>query len=320
MSISDTTLKLAKPHALKRGDKVGLIAPASRPDGPGVVARAVKAVESMGFNPVVGQHALDMQGFLAGADEARLSDLMTFFKDDSIKGIFCLSGGYGSLRLLDRIDYTFIAENPKVLVGSDDNTAMLLAIHKRASMVVFHGPNLDQLNSQASVQDLQLLVSQKKSLKPLNVRAGKPALPGSHYAPYKGTVSGVLLGGNLTAIGSLMGTPFQPEFSNTVLFLEDKNERNDMLDRWFSTLYVSGQLDKVAGVAFGDFVNCGRKGSANMLSLEDLFGDRLKEMNKVSCFGFPLGQLEDSYAVPIGIPVRLNSETGKLEFLESALT
>lgn len=139
MSISDTTSKIIKPRALKRGDKVGLIAPASRPDGPGVIARAVKAVESMGFNPVVGEHVLDMQGFLAGADTDRVSDLMTFFKDDSIRGIFCLSGGYGSLRLLDRIDYKVIAEHPKVFVGSDDNTALLLAIHKRANMVVFHG-------------------------------------------------------------------------------------------------------------------------------------------------------------------------------------
>lgn len=178
---------------------------------------------------------------------------------------------------------------------------------------------MDALNSQASAQDLQSVVSLKKTLKPLNVRLGKLDLPGSHYAPSVGTVAGLLLGGNLTAIGSLMGTPFEPDFANTILFLEDKNERNDMLDRWFSTLYVSGQLDKVAGIAFGDFVNCGRKGSANMLSLEDLFGDRLKEMNKISCFGFPLGQCEESYSVPIGVSVRLNSQAGKLEFLESAL-
>jgi muramoyltetrapeptide carboxypeptidase len=319
VSTSDTTTKILKPHALKRGDKVGLISPASRPDGPAVIERAVKAMEWMGFKPVIAQHALDMQGFLAGADSDRLADLMTFFQDDSIKGIFCLSGGYGSLRLLDKIDYKLIAEHPKVLVGSDDNTALLLAVNKLTHMVVFHGPNLDQLNSPVSFENLQQAVGWKKPLKPLHVRIGKIAFGGSHYAPVKGTVSGRLLGGNLTAIGSLMGTPYQPDFSESILFLEDKNERNDMLDRWFSTLYVSGQLDKVAGVAFGDFVNCGRKGSSNMLSLEDLFGDRLKEMNKVSCFGFPVGQCEESYSVPIGVTTRLNTSDGKLEFLESAL-
>ncbi len=319
MSGSDTTLKTVKPHALKRGDKVALVSPASRPDGPAVIAQAVKVMEWMGFKPIVGENALNMQGFLAGSDSERLADLMNAFQDDSVKGIFCLSGGYGSLRLLDRLDYDLIAQHPKVIVGSDDNTALLLAINKRTSMVVFHGPNLDQLNSPASFEDLQLVISQKKPLKPLNVRIGKIAFGGAHYAPVSGLVTGRLLGGNLTAIGSLMGTPYQPDFDRSVLFLEDKNERNDMLDRWFSTLYVSGVLQKVSGLAFGDFVNCGRKGSSNMLSLEDLFGDRLKELNKPSCFGFPIGQGEDSYTLPIGVLAKLDTGKGKLEFSESAV-
>lgn len=312
-------MQLLKPKALKKGDKVGLLSPASRPDGPGALARCLKVIEWMGFKPVVGQHALSMQGFLAGSDTDRLSDLMGFFKDNSIKGIFCLSGGYGSLRLLDRIDYKAIAENPKVFVGSDDNTALLLAIHKRTNMVVFHGPNLDELNSPSGFEDMQLVVGHKKPLKPLNVRIGKIAFGGAHYAPFAGVASGTLMGGNLTAIGSLMGTPYQPDLNKSILFLEDRNERNDMLDRWFSTLYVSGQLAKVAGVAFGDFINCGRKGSSNMLSLEDLFGDRLVEIKKPSCFGFPIGSGEDSYTIPIGINASLNTTTGKLEFLDSAL-
>lgn len=314
-----TNVTLLKPRALKRGDKVGLVSPASRPDGPAVIAQAQKVMEWMGFKPVLGEHALHMQGFLAGSDAERLSDLMGFFKDDSIKGIFCLSGGYGSLRLLDRIDYNVITEHPKVLVGADDNTALLLAVNKCSNLVVFHGPNLDQLNSPASFEDLQLVVSQKKPLKPLNVRIGKIAFGGSHYAPYAGTVTGRLLGGNLTALCSLMGTPFEPDFESSILFLEDKNERNDMLDRWFSTLYVSGDLHKVEGVALGDFVNCGRKGSSNMLSIEDLFGDRLKEMEKPSCFGFPFGQGDDSYTIPIGVHASLDTNKGQLTFLDSAL-
>ncbi|MBX9877005.1 MAG: LD-carboxypeptidase [Candidatus Obscuribacterales bacterium] len=319
MTGSDTTLKLVKPHALKRGDKVGLVSPASRPDGPAVIAKAVKVMEWMGFKPVVGENALNMQGFLAGSDSERLADLMTFFKDDSVKGIFCLSGGYGSLRLLDRLDYNLIAEHPKVIVGSDDNTALLLAINKRTNMVVFHGPNLDQLNSPASFEDLQHAIGQKKLLKPLNVRIGKIAFGSAHYAPVQGVVSGRLMGGNLTAIGSLMGTPFQPQFENSILFLEDKNERNDMLDRWFSTFYVSGDLGKVSGVALGDFVNCGRKGSSNMLSIEDLFGQRLQELQKTSCFGFPFGQAEDSYTIPIGVIASLDTKKGQLSFLDSAV-
>jgi len=316
---ANDTMKLLKPKALKRGDKVALISPASRPDGPGALARCVKVMEWMGFKPVVGQHALNTQGFLAGSDSDRLFDLMSFFKDQSIKGIFCLSGGYGSLRLLDRIDYKVIAENPKVLVGSDDNTALLLAINKRTNLVVFLGPNLDELNSPASFEDLQLVVGQKKPLKPLNVRIGKIAFGTVHYAPVNGVVTGRLLGGNLTAIGSLMGTPFQPDFQKSILLLEDRNERNDMLDRWFSTLYVSGCLSQVAGVGFGDFVNCGRKGSSNMLSLEDLFGDRLQEMKKPACFGFPFGQSEDTYTLPIGINASLDTNKGQIAFLDSAL-
>lgn len=319
MTTSDTTGKLIKPRALKRGDKVGLVSPASRPDGPAVIAHAVKVMEWMGFKPVVGANALNMQGFLAGSDSERLADLTDFVQDDSIKGIFCLSGGYGSLRLLDRLDYNLIAEHPKVFVGSDDNTALLLAINKRTNMVVFHAPNLDQLSSPASFEDLQLVVGQKKPLRPLNVRISKIAFGSAHYAPVKGVVTGRLMGGNLTAIGSLMGTPFQPEFQGSLLFLEDKNERNDMLDRWFSTMYVSGDLEKVTGVALGDFVNCGRKGSSNMLSIEDLFGQRLQEMQKPSCFGFPFGQAEEAYTIPIGINASLDTNKGQLSFLDSAV-
>src|SRR5207248_1858920 len=124
----------------------------------------------------------------------------------------------------------------------------------------------------------------------------------------------------LTALISLMGTPFQPRLRDAILFLEDLNERHDILDRWFTTLYVSGELAKVSGIAFGSFEGCSTKDSRNMLSLEDLFGDRLQSMNKPCCFGMPLGQSKLSATVPIGIRASLNSKDGILEFAETAVS
>lgn len=410
-------LPLLKPHRLAEGDRVALLAPSSRPHNPASINRAVKLVEQLGFRPVVGKNVLNIHGFMAGTDAERLADLTEAWRDDSIKAIFCLTGGYGVMHLLDKFDFDLAKQKPKLYVGSDDNNNFALALYSRAGLASLHSPNLDRIVSKEAFQSLKEALTSgeplpfltasypdsgvdgavsvdsagsegsgagsggsggssvesevfagdardedrhaeplsgeaagsagashggsarskrgsKSSSSPSNKGSEKGNRPKSdsffssggrlqveyRFVPVPGRVEGPLVGGNLTVLTGLMGTPFQPALEESILYLEDVNEHNDMLDRWFTTLYVSGELAKTAGVAFGDFDNCGAKDSYNLLSLEDLFGDRLKEMKKPSCFGFPFGQSARSRTIPLGVRARLNAEVGTIEFLEPALS
>lgn len=310
-----------KPAALRKGDRVALVSPASRPESPAAVERGKRIVEEMGFVPVVGRNALRVYGYMAGTDAERLDDLVDALTDDSIAGVFFLTGGYGSLHLLNGIDYAAVEKRPKIVVGCDDNTHLLLALNRKTGLVTFHGPNLDQVNSRFTFDSLKEAITSKDPLTPMIPRSSsEDFLAKAVYSPVPGTVSGRVIAGNLTALVSLMGTPFEPAFQDSLLLLEDRDERHDILDRWFTTLYVSGGLARVSGVGFGAFEGCSTKDSNNMLSLEDLFGDRLSALNKPSCFGLNFGQAKDTCTVPIGVAATLEMSKGALSFKEPAVS
>jgi muramoyltetrapeptide carboxypeptidase len=310
--------KLVKAEPLKAGDQVGLCCPGSRPASPAVLTRAVRLVEEMGFKPVVGKHVLSIDSYMAGTDEERLADLNGFLKNRSVRGIFFVSGGYGSLRLLPEVDFKVLSDEPKVIVGCDDNTHLLLAVLSVSKLVPFHGPNLDQLKSKYSFDRLKEAVTKKGVMKPVLAADGAndEVGEGYFYSKVAGTAAGALLGGNLTAITSLMGTPFAPDFRDAVLFLEDINERTDILERWLTTLYISGKLGEVSGVACGEFNGCGPKGSYDLLSIEEIFASRFTQLQKPSCFGLPLGQTSRMATVPLGVKVSLDASKGVLTFKE----
>lgn len=307
---------MIKPHALKKGDKVALVAPASRPESALAVARAQKAVEKMGFKPVLAKHALSMNAYLAGSDEQRASDIMEAFEDDSIKGIFCLSGGYGSIRILKHLNFATIKKNPKVIMGSHDNSALLIAIQNQTGLVVFHGANI------CSIDKVEALTEVKSALTNQNVwPAVTPNLnsfPGGfNYSPFEGVVQGTLIGGNLNALISLMGTKYSAHFNNKVVFFCERNERNDIIERWFTSLYLAGHLKKIAGIAFGEFPDCGSKDSNSMESYQDMLCQRVLEHKIPSSFNLPLGDSALCRVVPLGIKVKFDASKGKIDFLES---
>ncbi|MBC8000669.1 MAG: LD-carboxypeptidase, partial [Leptolyngbya sp.] len=327
--------KVIKPRALKPGDRVSLLCPAGRPHNPAAINRAKVIVEEMGFKPDVGKNTLQFFGTMAGNDEQRLEDFSDAINDDSIAGIFCVTGGYGSLHLVDKIDWAKLAQKERVLVGGDDNCHLLLSAYSQSGMVSFCAPNLDRINSRESFNSLKAAVTSTDLLP--NIQANYGAVKSAatdggsekqakdsafeirySYAPVGGTAEGHLIGGNLTAIGSLMGTPFEPSFEDSILFIEDINEDHGMLDRWFTHLYLAGALKQISGIAIGDFENCHTTDCFNMYSLEDLFGDRMKAENKPTCFGLPLGQSARALTAPIGIRASLNASKGTLQFLESA--
>ncbi len=312
-----TAVNSLKPRALRPGDKVAIVAPASRPEGPHVVAAAVQILKEMGYVPAVGAHVLAVNGYTAGTDEERAADLNGFINDQSIRAIFCITGGYGSLRLLNLVDYGALAHDPKIIVGGDENTCLLNAIYSKTGLVCLHGPNLDRISNPVINDELKSVLTEVKSLQPIFPVQSFP--PGFIFSPKLGTASGVLLGGNLTALFSLIGTSYQPDFQDKILFLEDRNERNDILERWFTSLILSGELAKAKAIVMGVFENCGPGNSLSLLSLVDIFEERLTQVEKPSCFGMAIGQTSDCRYVPIGVRAHVDTNTGTIEFLEPAL-
>ncbi len=156
-------MPVAAARALKRNDRVGLIAPGTRPESPAVLSYAAKVIEEMGLVPVFGKNILKYQGHLAGSDEERLADLNGFIQDQSIAAIFCVTGGFGALPLLPHIDFATIKSSRKLIVGSDENTVLLLSVLKQCSLRSVLGPNLDRVRSKTSFESLRSAVTSKNT-------------------------------------------------------------------------------------------------------------------------------------------------------------
>jgi muramoyltetrapeptide carboxypeptidase len=332
---SETTqrepLPALKPRALKAGDRVAVLSPASRPESQGALRRCIQVVEQMGFKAEVGKSAMNMHGFMAGTDEERLADFNCALADETIAAVCCTTGGFGTLHLLPGINYEALRRFPKVITGCDDNTSLLNAITAKTGLVTFHAPNLDQVKTRTTFERMKNMLTSTAVPGPITTLSGTTGSGGNGaahsedlqfdaFSPVQGNVQGTLAGGNLTAFISLLGTPYEPAVKGSILFFEDRNEQNGILDRWMTTLYIGGFLQAASGVAFGAFENCDPKGSANMLSVEDTFGDRLRMLNKVSCFGLPFGQTKNTNVVPLNIKATLNTHESRLEFAESPLS
>ena len=223
--------RVIKPPKLRPGDLIGVISPAG-PLHKKELRSGLKAIESAGFKVRLGPHVYQHRGYLAGEDLARLSDLHDMFRDPEIQAIFCARGGYGSLRLLDKIDYDLIKENPKILVGYSDITALLMAIYKETGLITFHGPMVRELNQRGedNWRHLLNLISLNQPLK-VSLKQGS--------ALRTGKATGPLLGGNLSMICHLVGTPFLPSLDDCILFLEEKGEPLYRLDRMMTHLKLS---------------------------------------------------------------------------------
>lgn len=319
---------LIKPPHLKKGDKVGLVSPASRIASPLRLNRCVQIIEELGFKAEIGRHVLKTKGFMAGSDEERAEDLNRFFENNEIKAIFCLTGGYGSLHLLDLLDYGSLEANPKLFIGCDDNSALLNVIHKNTGLVTLHAANLDDINDKDTFDNIHAALFCTKNLPNIYCKGKQDDFLSQSNIFHSTTgsttdnsvVEGIVTGGNLTTLTSLFGTKHKPIYSDALLLLEDRNEQFGILDRWFTNLYLTGTLAEVSGIAFGAFPKCDTRGSDNMLSIIDTFGDRLSQIQRPGCFGFQFGQAPGCFPFPIGIQAQMDCQRGILEFKEPYLS
>ncbi|MDX1386500.1 MAG: LD-carboxypeptidase [bacterium] len=301
---------LKKPAPLKKGDTVAVVAPAS-PFDQAAFMRGVQRIESWGFKVQVGEGITERRRYLAGDDERRFRELERALTDPQVKAIFAARGGYGTQRLLPALEKIPTDLNPKILLGYSDLTSLLLFARQRWGWVTFHGPVVskdigDRLGPEGEDSLLRALTDPQA--------LGTLSPPGLVTLAI-GRAEGPLVGGCLSLLVCSLGTPYQIQTEGCVLFIEDVGELLYSLDRMLFHLRLAGIFQKVRGIVFGPLKDAHDSPEVIQGMLRDVLGD----LGVPMVFGFPSGHTEDSWTIPLGLPVRLDADEAKIEFPEGAL-
>ena len=311
-----------RPRRLRKGQTVAIVAPASVTYESLQLQLALEALEAMGLNAKVGDHVMDRFGYLAGQDSDRAADINGAFLDPDVDAIFALRGGWGASRLLPFIDFDGIRENPKILLGYSDITSLLNAIYARAGVVAFHGPNLMSRWNQFTYDSMREVLFDAKPARYTN-----PTEPDDDLVARKhriqtivpGRAEGHLIGGNLTLMSALVGTPYLPKFDNAILFLEDVGEAIYRVDRMLTQLKLSGHLQRVAGIVFGHFTGVKPNPGLGNFALMDVLKQHCLPLGVPCYFGAMIGHLEQQSTVPVGGLARMDASRGVIELTEPAV-
>lgn len=311
-----------KPARLNPGDRIGLITPASPPPDKKAIDYGIGALEKLGFKVKLGHHARKRHGFLAGTDRERAADLMSMFQDRKVNGIICIRGGYGTARLLPLLDYGAIRANPKVFVGYSDVTSLHFALLKRANLVSFHGPmiNSDFIREKLPHFTLESFLRNVSRPEPSGSILQGHAANGVTII-HEGVASGRLIGGNLSLIGTTIGTPYQPSFRRRILFLEDVEEPPYRFDRMLTHLLNCGLLQQVSGIAIGINANCedskAKDAREYRQTLLDVLKERLRPLGVPVLCGLPFGHVPLNATLPIGLRATINTRKRDLTIEEA---
>jgi muramoyltetrapeptide carboxypeptidase len=297
---------MRKPAALQAGDLIAVIAPGAAVDAAALSA-GVRFIERAGFRVQLGSAARNRSGYLAGTDGERLNDLHHAFADPEVKGILTARGGYGSGRLLGRIDIELIRKNPKVFVGHSDITFVMNEIVQQARTVVFHGPMVCGLDRQPDAADALIGMIGGS-------RGGWHQAAAEVIQP--GIAEGVLAGGCLSALVATIGTEHQIFTHGRLLFLEDVNEKPFRIDRMLTHMRQAGLLDGLAGVIFGEMFGC-TAGPDEAVTVRDVIREAFRDASYPVAFGLSSGHGNGTVTLPLGVRARLAGE--RLALLESPL-
>jgi len=318
-----TPRKLIKPARLQEGMTIGLIAPASNsPDDEGIrFAGAV--IKSLGFRVKEGKYLYSRNLYFAGTDRERADDINTMFSDKKVDAIFCIRGGWGSPRTLPYIDFENARRNPKVFMGYSDITAVLSALYRKSGLVGFHGPIARQNYTPYTLSEFKKVLKhpQKNTViaSPPPFEAGEGWVEEENRLTrvVRGKASGALIGGNLSLLSKLIGTPYEPDFNDAILVLEDVDESPYRIDSMLTQLWLSGRLAQVAGIAIGKFTDPEYDG--NSYSVEEVVRQHCEPLNVPVISGLMIGHIDDMSVVPIGIKAELDVDAGTLKLLEPAV-
>ena len=307
------------PNKLLKGDLIGIISPASSPDDLSLIESGVRYIEGLGYHTILGKNVGKIRGYLAGTDGERVEDIHQMFSDKKVKAIFCLRGGYGAFRLLDKVDYKLIRNNPKIFVGFSEITALQMAFLQKSNLITFAGPmvlpNFSKEVSTYTEENFWRMITSTK-------KPGMVELPESCKLSSlnPGIVSGSVIGGNLAVFVSLLGTKFLPDLKNKILFLEEINEPPYKIDRMLNQLKLNNVLKKVRGIILGTFTECIEiDKDKKTLTLQEVLEDYFRDLKIPVIHSFPHGHIKDLVTLAIGSKIKLNATKGFVEFTENGV-
>jgi len=319
-----SSLPLLKAKSLRPGDTVGLVSPSTYVVDPDQLAAMRLTADIFGYRVKVGKQVGLREARPGESAAARIADLHAMFADPEVKGIICVRGGYGTPQLLGGLDYELIRKNPKVLLGYSDITGLHLAVHQKTGLVTFHGPTgLSPMTEFSQAWVKRALMPQPMGIlgNPTERNPYRPQHPMRMIRP--GKARGRLIGGNLTLVSSLMGTPYEPDVRGKIFFLEDIGEEPYRMDRMLQQMLLAGKFDQCAGVVFGECVDCGPKKFEPSMTFNYTLGEVLDQVFakvKVPVFhGLVIGHTSDQITLPLGVMASMDADAKQLTIEEAAV-
>lgn len=313
---------LIKPKRVKRGDTIGIIAPATAVPSPDDQKKAVEILDLLGLRYKFASNLVKGSNYKSRTISERVDDLVEMFEDPNIQGIFCIRGGYGSGQIIDKIDYSVIQRNPKVFVGYSDITALHIAINKFANLVTYHSPVLISTFTEYTFNSFKQTIFgeiQKPIIENPKLKIGiRNAFP--FRTIRSGKAEGRVIAGNLSIICSLLGTDFEYDFNGSLLLIEDVGEEPYRIDRMLNHLRLAGKLNLVNGIIFARCDDCvSRDNQVWDFSLSEVLDHYFKPLQVPSLYGLAFGHTTEQASIPIGLRAKIDSDYGVLEYLENVI-
>lgn len=309
-------VKKIKPKALKPGDIVAITSPAGAVWDENQVEVFSGILKSFGYTVVLGKTLKEKHGYFAGTDTIRAKELNDLFADKKVKGIFCMKGGWGCARLLDKLDYKIIKENPKVFIGFSDITALLLAITHKTGLITYHGP---VGNSGWNDYTKTAFINVTQQAKPYTFDAN-PIGEETILTINSGKANGELAGGNLTVLTSIIGSGYLPDWKGKILFLEEAKEEPYSIDRMLTQLKLCGVLNDVNGIIFGKCAKCLAEEPLKSFTLNEVLLQHFKPLKIPVFVGAMIGHIENKLTIPLGINANIDADKGTISLTEASVS
>lgn len=298
---------------------IGVVAPASARRGDRL-ARGLEILQERGYREATGDHLYDKHGYLAGMDRGRAEDLTTMFANPEVNAIICSRGGYGSVRMLEYVDWDVVRSNPKVFVGFSDVTSVHLAMERHAGLATFYGPMVVTHGaglSQIAADTFWRLLTDPDPIGPLDTAGA------SLQTLVSGKAEGPLAGGCLALLAAAVGTPEAPDFEGRIVVLEDVGDPAYRVDRLIMQLRRSGILERAAGFVIGTVTGWEKEedqAGPPAITLDDVWRDLIAPLGKPTITGFPFGHVPNPLTIPLGCRAILDADGCALTIAESAVT
>ena len=308
------------PPRLKKGDTIGLVTPGS-PIEEKQLADTIEKLQGLGLKTYHTNSVLSTYGYFAGPDQERADELMHMFTHKEVDAIWCVRGGYGSIRILDLLDFDKIGQNPKVFIGYSDITALLTSIYQLTGLVTFYGPVGISTFNRFTVRSVANVIMDPGDQYKYPYRREEDTRKNpefDRYTIHAGKAEGELIGGNISVLDSMIGSRFETDFENKIVYLEEIEEKTYRIDKMLFHLLYATNLKKAAGIVLGVFSDCNINDEPR-LTLKEAIYDLLKPLGIPVSYGLSFGHIDSMVTIPNGIKARMNADRNTLRILEPAV-